>query len=106
MALARHRPMERAQAQQQTAHGPRGVLAITALATAIALMDYNAPMLTLHGMTADFHTPASEQSWLLNGTPLGLAALLLVVGSVPDQLSEPMRTVGSDAGSAHLGGDA
>lgn len=47
-------------------------------------MDYNAPMLTLHGMTADFHTPVSEQAWLLNGTPLGLVALLLVAGSLAD----------------------
>jgi AcrR family transcriptional regulator len=36
------------------------------------------------------------------------AAVVLarILRSVPDQLSEPLRTVGSDAGSAHLGGDA
>jgi MFS family permease len=47
-------------------------------------MDYNAPILTLHDMTAQFHTPVSAQAWLLNGTPLGLAALLLVAGSLAD----------------------
>ncbi len=68
----------------EPAHGPGAVLAVTAAATAIALMNYTAPMLTLPGMTADFHTPVSGQAWLLNGTPLGLAALLLVAGSLAD----------------------
>lgn len=84
MTPARPRPVERAQeAQQQTARTRRRHRP-TALATAIAQMDYNAPMLTLHGMTRDFHTPVSEQAWLLDGTPLGLAALLLVAGSLAD----------------------
>ncbi|MFE7116602.1 MFS transporter [Streptomyces sp. NPDC057654] len=77
-------PVERARVRQRTAHGPRGVLALTGLVTAIALMDYNAPMPTLRAMVTDFHTPVSEQAWLLNGTPLGLAALLLVAGSLAD----------------------
>ncbi|MEW1695563.1 MFS transporter [Streptomyces sp. NPDC093249] len=63
---------------------PRGVLAVTAAATAVALMNYTAPMLTLPDMAAAFGTPASAQAWLLNGTPLGLAVLLLVAGSLAD----------------------
>ncbi len=63
---------------------PGPVLAVTALATAIALMNYTAPMLTLAGMVADFHTPVTDQAWLLNGAPLGLAALLLVAGALAD----------------------
>lgn len=63
---------------------PGGVLAVTAVVTAIALMNYTAPMLTLPSMAKNFHTPVSEQAWLLNGTPLGLAALLLVAGSLAD----------------------
>ncbi|MFJ5833821.1 MFS transporter [Streptomyces sp. NPDC093089] len=47
-------------------------------------MNYTAPMLTLPAMAAAFHTPASAQAWLLNGTPLGLAVLLLVAGSLAD----------------------
>jgi MFS family permease len=35
-------------------------------------------------MVADLGTPVSAQAWLLNGTPLGLAALLLVAGSLAD----------------------
>lgn len=60
------------------------VLLAASLVTAVALMSYTAPMLTLPGMTADFHTPLSAQAWLLNGTPLGLAAALLVAGSLAD----------------------
>jgi MFS family permease len=47
-------------------------------------MTYTAPMVTLPSVAADLHTPLSAQAWLLNGTPLGLAALLLVAGSLAD----------------------
>ncbi|MFF9129432.1 MFS transporter [Streptomyces sp. NPDC014776] len=63
---------------------PRATLALTSAATAIALMTYTAPMVTLPDTAADLHTPLSAQAWLLNGTPLGLAALLLVAGSLAD----------------------
>ncbi|MFE2585987.1 MFS transporter [Streptomyces sp. NPDC059378] len=63
---------------------PRATLALTSAATAVALMTYTAPMVTLPDMAADLHTPLSAQAWLLNGTPLGLAALLLVAGSLAD----------------------
>ncbi|MEU3838952.1 MFS transporter [Streptomyces sp. NPDC028635] len=67
-----------------TAVRPRATLALTSAATAIALMTYTAPMVTLPDTAADLHTPLSAQAWLLNGTPLGLAALLLVAGSLAD----------------------
>ncbi|WP_141205176.1 MFS transporter [Streptomyces griseorubiginosus] len=63
---------------------PRATLALTSAATAVALMTYTAPMVTLPDVAADLHTPLSAQAWLLNGTPLGLAALLLVAGSLAD----------------------
>lgn len=63
---------------------PRATLALTSAATALALMTYTAPMVTLPEVAADLHTPLSAQAWLLNGTPLGLAALLLVAGSLAD----------------------
>jgi predicted MFS family arabinose efflux permease len=47
-------------------------------------MTYTAPMVTLPDVAAALHTPISAQAWLLNGTPLGLAALLLVAGSLAD----------------------
>ncbi|WP_420865763.1 MFS transporter, partial [Streptomyces showdoensis] len=65
---------------------PRGraTLAVTSAATALTLMNYTAPMLTLPSTARAFGTPASLQAWLLNGTPLGLAVLLLVAGSLAD----------------------
>ncbi|MDN3263778.1 MFS transporter [Streptomyces sp. CSDS2] len=63
---------------------PRATLALTSAATAVALMSYTAPMVTLPDTARDLHTPLSAQAWLLNGTPLGLAALLLVAGSLAD----------------------
>ncbi|MFF2778234.1 MFS transporter [Streptomyces sp. NPDC058052] len=63
--------------------GP-ATLAVTGIATALALMNYTAPMLTLPAMAEAFGTPSSAQAWLLNGTPLGLAALLLVAGALAD----------------------
>ncbi len=47
-------------------------------------MTYTAPAVSLPGIAADLHTGVSAQAWLLNGTPLGLAALLLVAGSLAD----------------------
>ncbi|MGW1163117.1 MFS transporter [Streptomyces sp. NPDC002519] len=72
-----------APAAQET---PRAALtlALTSAATAMALMIYTAPMVTLPATAAALHTPASAQAWLLNGTPLGLAALLLVAGTLAD----------------------
>ncbi|MER5545109.1 MFS transporter [Streptomyces sp. NPDC002589] len=63
---------------------PRATLALTSAATAVTLMTYTAPMVTLPDTAAALHTPLSGQAWLLNGTPLGLAALLLVAGSLAD----------------------
>ncbi|MGV9689268.1 MFS transporter [Streptomyces sp. NPDC003444] len=59
-------------------------LAVTATATVVALMNYTAPMPTLPAVAAAFGTPPSAQAWLLNGTPLGLAAFLLVAGGLAD----------------------
>ncbi|QTD98769.1 MFS transporter [Streptomyces cyanogenus] len=63
---------------------PRATLALTSAATAVALMTYTAPMVTLPDTASALHTPLSAQAWLLNGAPLGLAALLLVAGSLAD----------------------
>ncbi|MEV6026144.1 MFS transporter [Streptomyces sp. NPDC052036] len=68
---------------QETPRAPR-TLALTSAATAMALMIYTAPSVTLPDTVAALHTPVSAQAWLLNGTPLGLAALLLVAGSLAD----------------------
>nr|WP_247694456.1 MFS transporter [Streptomyces sp. B93] len=59
-------------------------MALTSAATAVTLMTYTTPLVTLPDTAAALHTPLSAQAWLINGTPLGLAALLLVAGSLAD----------------------
>ncbi|MEV5146002.1 MFS transporter [Streptomyces sp. NPDC052727] len=76
-------PVRDATSRDAPAH-PRATLALTSAATAVALMTYTAPMVTLPDTAAALHTPLSAQAWLLNGAPLGLAALLLVAGSLAD----------------------
>ncbi|MEX0170101.1 MFS transporter [Streptomyces sp. LMG1-1-1.1] len=85
-AAAPGSPTPGAPTPDSSARGPRpgATLTVTAAATAVALMNYTAPMLTLPAMATAFRTPASAQAWLLNGTPLGLAVLLLVAGSLAD----------------------
>ncbi|MGW2958250.1 MFS transporter [Streptomyces sp. NPDC001220] len=78
---AGHRP---AAAHPDTTPQARATLALTSAATAVSLMTYTAPVVTLRDTAADLHTPLSAQAWLINGTPLGLAALLLVAGSLAD----------------------
>ncbi|KPH97634.1 major facilitator superfamily MFS_1 [Actinobacteria bacterium OK074] len=63
-------------------------------------MTYTAPMVTIPDIAAALHTPLSAQAWLLNGTPLGLAALLLVAGSLADDYGRRRLFV---AGSLALG---
>ncbi|MFI0811286.1 MFS transporter [Streptomyces echinatus] len=73
-----------ARSPRDTPARARATLALTSAATAVALMTYTAPMVTLPDTASALHTPLSAQAWLLNGTPLGLAALLLVAGSLAD----------------------
>ncbi|MEU3824466.1 MFS transporter [Streptomyces sp. SID486] len=79
---------------------PRATLALTSAATTVALMTYTAPMVTLPDTARALHTPLSAQAWLLNGTPLGLAALLLVAGSLADDYGRRRIFL---AGTAALG---
>ncbi|MBX9396729.1 MFS transporter [Streptomyces sp. TRM72054] len=71
-------------ARAEASSHPRATLVLTSAATAVTLMTYTAPVVTLRETAAALHTPLSAQAWLINGTPLGLAALLLVVGSLAD----------------------
>ncbi|MFF3836192.1 MFS transporter [Streptomyces sp. NPDC001930] len=83
-ASTAHTPAPPHDLRGRTRTRPGATLAVTAAATTVALMNYTAPMLTLPDMAAAFGTPASARAWLLNGTPLGLAVLLLVAGSLAD----------------------
>ncbi|MFF4898387.1 MFS transporter [Streptomyces sp. NPDC001068] len=77
-------PHEPAAPRPEATPRARATLALTSAATAVSLMTYTAPVVTLRDTAADLHTPLSAQAWLINGTPLGLAALLLVAGSLAD----------------------
>jgi Major Facilitator Superfamily len=84
-----HRPNEAADppvspTASPTAAHPTATLAVTSGATALALMVYTAPSVTLVDTAAALHTAPSAQAWLINGMPLGLAAMLLVAGSLAD----------------------
>lgn len=61
-----------------------GTLAVTTSVTFVVLMNYTAPMTVLPDMAASLGTGPSGQAWLLNGIALGLAAALLVAGSLAD----------------------
>ncbi|MFD5134840.1 MFS transporter [Streptomyces sp. NPDC058378] len=75
---------ERRAGRVRPPHRPGATLAVTSAATAVALMNYTAPMTALPALSAAFATPPAAQAWLLNGAPLGLAVLLLVAGSLAD----------------------
>ncbi|GAB3417963.1 MFS transporter [Flindersiella endophytica] len=53
-------------------------------ATLITLMNYCAPMTTLPQTVGGLGSGLTGQTWILNGIVLGLAALLLTVGSLAD----------------------
>ena len=67
-----------------TAAPPGVTLAVTCAATLLVLMNYTAPMTVLPQMAAGVGADLTGQTWILNGISLGLAALLLVAGSLAD----------------------
>ncbi|WP_432125759.1 MFS transporter [Streptomyces sp. bgisy082] len=84
--MPRRTPLARPRTSAPPPEGHPGgaTLAVTATATAVALMNYTAPMPTLPAVAAALGTSPSAHAWLLNGTPLGLAAFLLVAGGLAD----------------------
>ncbi|MEV0646731.1 MFS transporter [Phytomonospora sp. NPDC050363] len=61
-------------------------LAIAAAAPLLVLSVYVVPLITLPETAAGVGAGVTEQTWILNANPLGLAALLLVTGSLADNL--------------------
>src|SRR5918999_3899614 len=62
----------------------RASLAVVSAGTLITLMNYCAPMTTLPQTVAGLSSGLTGETWILNGIVLGLAALLLTVGSLAD----------------------
>ncbi|MFF1906118.1 MFS transporter [Kitasatospora sp. NPDC058218] len=63
---------------------PALTLSIAAFGTLLVLVDYTSPLTTLSPTAADLGLGPSAQTWVLTGTLVGLAALLLTMGSAAD----------------------
>lgn len=64
--------------------GAGAALLAVGLGTLLTLMAFTAPATTLAATAHGLHSGAVAQTWMLTGTPVGLAALLLTMGSVAD----------------------
>lgn len=63
---------------------PRFVLFVSCAAIVPVLMNYTTPLVTLPETAAGVGAGALAQTWLMNASPLGLAAALLVTGTLAD----------------------
>ncbi|NJP43847.1 MFS transporter [Actinacidiphila epipremni] len=71
-------------AHRAPAHGAGATLLTVCLGTLLTLMAFTAPATTLGATAHGLHSGPVAQTWMLTGTPVGLAALLLTMGSVAD----------------------
>lgn len=73
---------------RQSTWGPHGPvpLLIVALATALALVVFTAPLTTLDAMTRDLALGPGAQAWVMSAMPLGAASGLLAAGALGDTL--------------------
>jgi MFS family permease len=60
------------------------VLLTASLGTLLVLADYTSPLTTLAPTAVALHAGLTAQTWVLTGTLVGLAALLLTMGSAAD----------------------
>lgn len=65
---------------------PGLTLATAGFATLLVLVDYTTPLTTLVPTAASLHAGPTAQTWVLTSTLVGLAALLLTMGSLADDL--------------------
>lgn len=59
-------------------------LLIACASVLLVLMDYNAPLVTVPEIAASLGAGATGQTWVINGIVLGLAATMLIMGSLAD----------------------
>lgn len=77
--------------------GARTTLALASAATLLVMMNYTAPLITLPATAAGLHAGLSAQTWLLSSIGVGLAALLLLIGSLADDRGRKRVFVGGAA---------
>ncbi|MFB9908525.1 MFS transporter [Allokutzneria oryzae] len=76
------------------------VLPVASAATLLVLMNFTAPMTVLGQIAGPLGASATEQTWLLSGISVGLAALLLAAGSLADNHGRRLVFVVGAAGLA------
>jgi MFS family permease len=69
---------------RRRSHDGAAALVVVCAATLLVLMNYTAPMTVLPQTAAGLGAGLTAQTWLLNAITLGLAAFLLIAGSVAD----------------------
>lgn len=69
---------------QPARHRPGLTLLTACFGTLLVLVGYTSPLTTLSPTALALHIGASAQTWVLTGTLVGLAALLLTMGSAAD----------------------
>jgi MFS family permease len=79
---------------QARAEGAGMTLALASAATLLVMMNYTAPLITLPETAAGLHAGLSAQTWLLSSISVGLAALLLFMGSLADDRGRKRVFVG------------
>jgi MFS family permease len=80
-------PQEAALPDEQAAGpgpGAAATLVTVGLGTLVTLMAFTAPASTLAATAGGLHAGPVAQTWMFTGTPVGLAALLLIMGSTAD----------------------
>lgn len=64
--------------------GATAALVVACAAVLLVLVDYNAPLVTVPDTAAALGTGPTGQTWLISAISLGLAAVILIVGSLAD----------------------
>jgi MFS family permease len=82
---------------RERAGSPATALGLASTATLLVIMNYTAPVVTLPETAAGLHAGPSAQTWLLSSISVGLAAFLLVAGSLADDRGRKRVFVGGAA---------
>jgi MFS family permease len=77
-----------------TAEGAGTTLTLASVSTLLVMMNYTAPVITLPATAAGLGAGLNAQTWLLSSISVGLAGLLLFIGSLADDRGRKLVFVG------------
>jgi MFS family permease len=83
--------------ERTRAGSPATTLTLASAAALLVIMNYTAPVVTLPETAAGLHAGLSAQTWLLSSISVGLAAFLLIAGSLADDRGRKRVFVGGAA---------